>query len=131
MDGEKAVSHSKVNKIAFGQETSYIYMHLWHPSDRQRGLGSKFLRQSAAHFLIVEVQSSTHALQVLPTGRFRGQASSFELLQMLAQNSLAAATVTEDMRDATKQTSLRLPARHLRPARFLRPAAALPPLPLP
>eukprot|EP01031_Cornospumella_fuschlensis_P038201 gene38201-46417_t len=69
MDGEKAVGHSNVNKIAFGQE-AYIHLHLWHPSDRQKGLGSEFLRQSAAHFFyklqLKVLYCETHALHGAP-----------------------------------------------------------------
>lgn len=67
LDG-KAVGHSSVNKIKFGDE-ALIHLHLWDSSLRKSGLGAEFFRLSAVHFaeqlrlkrLICEPRSSNEA----------------------------------------------------------------------
>ncbi len=44
VDG-KAIGHSNINKIIFGEE-AYMHLHMWTPGTRRRGLGLKLVRQS-------------------------------------------------------------------------------------
>lgn len=44
VDG-KAVEHSNINKIIYGQE-AYMHLHLWSPEVRKKGYGVQFIRLS-------------------------------------------------------------------------------------
>ena len=48
VDG-KAVGHSNINKIVFGQE-AYMHLHLWNPEVRKKGYGIQFIRMSLPYF---------------------------------------------------------------------------------
>ncbi|HYC83816.1 MAG TPA: GNAT family N-acetyltransferase [Chryseosolibacter sp.] len=40
---DRAVGHSNINKIAYGQE-AFMHMHAWQKDNRRRGLGSEFIK---------------------------------------------------------------------------------------
>lgn len=44
-----AVGHSNVNKIIFGEE-AYMHLHLWQSDNRQKGLGTAFVRLTLPYF---------------------------------------------------------------------------------
>jgi RimJ/RimL family protein N-acetyltransferase len=44
VDG-KAIGHSNINKIIFGQE-AYMHLHMWEPDTRKQGLGIQLVRKS-------------------------------------------------------------------------------------
>lgn len=43
------VGHSNVNRITYGKE-AYMHMHLWRPDDRQKGIGTEFVKMSLPYF---------------------------------------------------------------------------------
>ncbi len=43
------VGHSNVNKIRYGKE-AFMHLHLWHGSDRKKGSGSWFVRETLPHY---------------------------------------------------------------------------------
>ena len=45
----KAIGHSNVNKIIFGQE-AYMHLHIWCADKRSKGLGSAFIKMSLPLF---------------------------------------------------------------------------------
>jgi RimJ/RimL family protein N-acetyltransferase len=45
----QSIGHCNVNKIRFGCE-AYMHLHLWHPNQRGRGLGSALVRRSVRYF---------------------------------------------------------------------------------
>lgn len=45
----KAVGHSNVNKIIFGQE-AYMHIHLWNKDARKKGLGPAFIKMTLPYF---------------------------------------------------------------------------------
>lgn len=48
LDG-KAIGHSNINKIIFGQE-AYMHLHMWRPATRQRGLGLELVKRSIPYY---------------------------------------------------------------------------------
>lgn len=68
IDG-KAVGHSNVNKIVFGQEAS-MHLHLWNTGTRQKGAGTEFVKMSLGYFFtnleLAKVYSEPYALNVAP-----------------------------------------------------------------
>jgi RimJ/RimL family protein N-acetyltransferase len=42
---DKPVGHSNINKIIFGEE-AYMHLHMWHPEERQKGIGLAFMKLS-------------------------------------------------------------------------------------
>lgn len=48
VDG-KAVGHTNLNPIAFGEQAK-MHLHLWRKNQRQQGLGSRLLRDSLPYF---------------------------------------------------------------------------------
>jgi RimJ/RimL family protein N-acetyltransferase len=48
VDGE-VVGFSTADRIVFGVE-AYMHLHLIRPADRRRGLGTEFVKRSAAHY---------------------------------------------------------------------------------
>ena len=45
----QAVGHCNINKIKFGEE-AYLHLHLWQPNDRQKGVGTTFVKMSLPYF---------------------------------------------------------------------------------
>lgn len=45
----KAVGHSNVNKIIFGEE-AYMHLHLWNADLRKQGLGFQFIKMAIPYF---------------------------------------------------------------------------------
>jgi len=45
----KAVGHSNINKIVFGEE-AYMHLHVWYQEIRKKGLGSSFARLTIPWF---------------------------------------------------------------------------------
>lgn len=48
LDG-KAIGHSNVNKIQFGQE-AYMHLHIWDNNIRKKGMGVNFVKQTLPFF---------------------------------------------------------------------------------
>lgn len=46
---DRAVGHSNINKIKFGEE-AYMHLHLWDPDVRQKGTGTEFVKLSLPFF---------------------------------------------------------------------------------
>ena len=45
----KAVGHSNVNKILFGEE-AYMHLHIWNAEDRKKGYGATFIKMTLPWF---------------------------------------------------------------------------------
>ncbi|MBL6446022.1 GNAT family N-acetyltransferase [Fulvivirga sp. 29W222] len=45
----REVGHSNVNKITYGKE-AYMHFHLWHPEERQKGMGTELVRMSLPYY---------------------------------------------------------------------------------
>jgi RimJ/RimL family protein N-acetyltransferase len=45
----KAVGHSNVNKIIFGEE-AYMHLHIWDSSNRKKGFGIEFMKMTLPYF---------------------------------------------------------------------------------
>lgn len=43
------VGHANLTKIEYGKEAN-MHLHLWHPKEREKGLGTKFIRLSLPYF---------------------------------------------------------------------------------
>ena len=48
LDG-KAIGHSNINKIIFGQE-AYMHLHVWDESRRKKGMGLAFLKKTLPYY---------------------------------------------------------------------------------
>ena len=48
IDGQ-SVGHSNVNKIKFGEE-AYMHLHLWISGERQKGIGTAFVKMTLPYF---------------------------------------------------------------------------------
>jgi RimJ/RimL family protein N-acetyltransferase len=48
IDG-KAIGHSNVNKIIFGEE-AYMHLHLWNTSVRKKGMGAQLVKMTLPYF---------------------------------------------------------------------------------
>lgn len=48
LDG-KAVGHSNINRILFGQE-AYMHLHLWNNPNRQKGIGTQLVKLTLPYF---------------------------------------------------------------------------------
>ncbi|MCB0703745.1 MAG: GNAT family N-acetyltransferase [Saprospiraceae bacterium] len=48
LDGQP-IGHNNVNNITFGKQAN-MHLHVWHPANRQSGLGHQFLCQSIPYF---------------------------------------------------------------------------------
>lgn len=46
---DKAVGHSNINKILFGDE-AYMHLHMWHKQTRQKGMGFEFLKLTLPYY---------------------------------------------------------------------------------
>ena len=46
---EKAIGHSNVNKIIFGEE-AYMHLHIWNEATRQKGNGLKLIHMTLPYF---------------------------------------------------------------------------------
>lgn len=68
LDG-RAIGHCNINKIKFGQE-AYLHLHLWHPAQRQEGLGSLLVKMSLPFFFknmeLQQLYSEPYALNPAP-----------------------------------------------------------------
>lgn len=42
---EKPIGHSNINRIIFGEE-AYMHLHIWDPSFRTKGLGTRFVKMT-------------------------------------------------------------------------------------
>jgi len=45
----KAIGHSNINKIIFGEE-AYMHLHIWYADERKRGLGTSFIKLTLPWF---------------------------------------------------------------------------------
>jgi RimJ/RimL family protein N-acetyltransferase len=45
----KEIGHSNINKIVFGEE-AYMHLHIWHPEERKKGLGTNFIKLTIPWF---------------------------------------------------------------------------------
>lgn len=45
----KAIGHSNINKIIFGEE-AYMHLHIWHQEIRKKGLGTLFIKMTMPYF---------------------------------------------------------------------------------
>ena len=45
----KEIGHSNINKIVFGEE-AYMHLHIWHPEERKKGLGTSFIKLTIPWF---------------------------------------------------------------------------------
>jgi len=46
---DKAIGHSNVNKIIFGQE-AFMHLHIWKNEYRQKGIGTEMVKRSLSYF---------------------------------------------------------------------------------
>jgi RimJ/RimL family protein N-acetyltransferase len=49
LKNNEAIGHCNVNKIQFGKE-AYMHLHLWHNTNRQKGMGSLLVKKSLPYF---------------------------------------------------------------------------------
>ena len=73
LDG-KAVGHSNVNKIIFGQE-AYMHLHLWKKELRKSGLGTDLVKMTLPYFFnnlnLITLYSEPYALNAAPNNTLK------------------------------------------------------------
>jgi RimJ/RimL family protein N-acetyltransferase len=66
---DEPIGHSNINKIVFGDE-AFMHLHIWKPSERKKGLGPGFIRQSLPYFFknynLKKLFSEPYALNPAP-----------------------------------------------------------------
>ena len=46
---DRAIGHSNINKIVFGQE-AYMHLHMWHGPNRKKGMGVTLLKKTLPYY---------------------------------------------------------------------------------
>lgn len=66
---DKAIGHSNVNKIIFGQE-AFMHLHIWRDEHRQKGIGTDLVKLSLALFFknlnLEKISCEPYALNPAP-----------------------------------------------------------------
>jgi RimJ/RimL family protein N-acetyltransferase len=65
----KAIGHSNVNKIIFGEE-AYMHLHLWNTSVRKKGMGTELVKMTLPYFFknlqLKKLYCEPYALNLAP-----------------------------------------------------------------
>lgn len=68
IDG-KAVGHSNINQIIFGEE-AFIHLHLWKPDVRKKGIGTELVKMTLPYFFnnmqLKKIYCEPYALNAAP-----------------------------------------------------------------
>jgi RimJ/RimL family protein N-acetyltransferase len=80
LQDETPVGHSSINRIVFGKK-AHMHLHLWEQDNRQKGIGSEFVRLSLPHyfnrFQLQKLYCEPYALNPAPNKTLKKLGFSF------------------------------------------------------